>query len=142
MWLIALILFWGVLLLTVTTLQRSRGEAVLAAGKCPNCSATLQRLSPTPDVQPPRSWEVLACPACDVAAPSVQGIAGRAGWCPHCKQRALELSVARLDVKFPGDIRVQVTEHCHLCEHEDELIVQHQTAPSRGKVIPFPGDRD
>ncbi len=142
MWLVALILFWGVLLLLVATLQRGRGEAVVATGHCPSCYEELVHLAPDPAVQPRRTWEVVACPQCEVASTVVQGVPGRAAWCPACRQRALELQVTRLEGTSRSPVRIEVTERCHLCNHEAQVLVEQGTTARAGRVIPFPGDRE
>ncbi len=142
MWLVGLILFWSVLLLLVATLQSSRGEAMVASGTCPDCRVPMQHIHPDPTEQPPRAWEVLACPTCTRTVAVVQGIPSSSAWCPRCRQRAMELKPARLAPEEDAPIRVAVDETCHLCTHRANVVVEHRVGGPRGKVIPFPNGTD
>ncbi len=136
MWFAALILAWGVVLLLVGVLQQSRSHAMVSLGTCPRCQDALVDL-PTPPTA--GVYEVAACPGCELALTTVQGVAGRATWCPKCKNRALELTVQRLAPEPPAQLRVRVTEVCHLCNHHAIHGIDNCPMPEgKGQVIPFP----
>ncbi|NCG18461.1 MAG: hypothetical protein GWP91_05555 [Rhodobacterales bacterium] len=136
MWFAALILGWAVLLLLVGLLQQSHSLAMVAGGSCPRCQNILEDL-PTPAEA--GTYEIAVCPTCDLAISTVQGMAGRATWCPKCRNRTLELTVQRLAPLPPAMLRVRVTEACHLCNHHAiHLIDESPLTQGKGQVIPFP----
>lgn len=142
MWVIVGFLAVGVAALFAASMQRSTVQARMSGGDCPHCKVALVPIQPEASVQPPRAWEVLACPRCDLCSPVVQGLPSSAGWCPSCRQHALELTARRLEAAPLAPIRVEVSERCHLCTHNETLVVEHRHAPQKGKVIPFPGGRN
>ena len=141
MLLIGLLLFWALMLAIVLSLQRHRGLAVARSGDCPRCHANLQPLSAGIHVQPPRSWSAFACPSCSIALVTVQGVIGRAAWCPKCNHRALEVTIHRDSDSRSERGECLVEEVCHLCGHDAEIPVNSQRPKGNGQVIPFPGKR-
>ena len=145
MWLITLILAWGVVLLLVASHRRSKEEAQITAGECPHCQVALEGLRAPDTVQPRRSWEVLACLDCTLAVTVVQGVPASIGWCPECRQHALQLGSRRVTPDPDAPIVVEVEESCSLCKHSARIEVRRSAwedqGPSpRGRVIPFPDD--
>jgi hypothetical protein len=136
-WLVALFLFWSVLLATALALQRSRGAALAASGDCPRCTLPMEILAPPVQAQPPRSWSVLACAKCAITLATVQGIPNRAAWCPKCQQRALEVGITHTTAEVGEPLRAQVHEKCHLCGHDALIGVGHEPGSHKGQVLPF-----
>jgi hypothetical protein len=99
--------------------------------RCPTCRDSLMEL-PKPEE---RTYEVLACPRCPTAVTLAVGQRARLSWCPSCRQRALDTPCIR-QPDADGTVAVEVQERCHLCGHEEVLLIE-TSAPPRGLVVPF-----
>jgi len=112
---------------------------------CPTCRQPMRALSEaTDDDDPPRGYEVLACPTCDVAVSAVHAVASAWGYCPACMQRSLQIQCAKLPVAPGRPPIARAEETCHLCGHERTRTLggaAEASPAAQGRVIPFPAAR-
>lgn len=105
--------------------------------RCPNCNIDYELVSSAGD-GPNHTYHVLACPLCANTITRTHPGPGRLAFCPSCRSRSLETPSLRL----PGDgLRVEVHEHCPLCEFERSYVLDGHDDRPLGKVIHFPLDR-
>jgi hypothetical protein len=104
---------------------------------CPNCHAEYELISAAGD-GPNASYDVLACPFCVNTSTRVHGTQSELAWCPACRNQTLETPSLRL----PGEgRRIEVREHCGICEFERSYVVGEGEIRPLGRVIPFPFER-
>jgi DNA-directed RNA polymerase subunit RPC12/RpoP len=107
---------------------------------CPSCGTAFAVLPAIPDGEPPRGYDVWACPRCVNALVAVHG--GEWPWavCPRCAHRSLQVAVTRGSGDVEHPVRASCDESCPLCGHR--AVLELPAPPSRkGAVIAFPGNR-
>ncbi|MCA9568907.1 MAG: hypothetical protein KC656_13755 [Myxococcales bacterium] len=103
---------------------------------CPSCAVHMLEL---PRTLAPAPYDILICPHCANTVTRVHGMNSRFAACPACRQRTLETRVQRLPPTPETPIGVAVDELCHVCGHQDHVVLPPEGVPAgKGKVIPFP----